>query len=91
MRSRLALVNRDLRHDRFLGGFCSMLLLVPFVTSLAVQNTEWNATQKLLFLSIPGCSCHSLLHLIGFEHVPLDDGMLQSTANGIGKVLLLDR
>ena len=36
IRSRLTLVKGDLRHDRFLGGVCSMHLLVPFVTSVVV-------------------------------------------------------
>ena len=63
---------------------------VPSVPSVAVQNPQRNGTQKPLFLSIPNCSCHSLLRMIGFQHAPHDDGMLQSTSNGIRKVLLLD-
>ena len=90
-RSRLIVVTGGLRHNLFMGGFCNMHLLVPFVSSAAIQNPEWNATQKLVFLSIPSCTCHSLLHLIVFQHVPHDDGMLQSTPNGIARVLLLDR
>ena len=40
-----------------------MHLLVPFMPSVAVQNPQWNATLKPLFLSIPRCSCCSLLFL----------------------------
>ena len=80
-----------LRHDLFLGGFCSMHLLVPFTTPVAIQNPEWNATQKPLLLSIPRCTCHSPLHLIVFQYVPHEDGMLHSTTHRIAKVLLLDR
>ena len=68
-----------------------MHLLVPFVISVAIQNQEWNANQKPVLLSILRCTCHSLLDLIVFQHVSHDDGMLQSTSNGIAKVLLLDR
>ena len=68
-----------------------MHLLVPFLPSVAVQNPQWIATLKPLFLSIPSCSCCSLLRLIILQHVPHDDCMLQSTSNGIPKVFLLDR
>ena len=88
--SRLTIVTGGLRHILFLGDFCSIHLLVPFVTSVAIPNPEWSAMQKPVFFSISCCSCYSLLHLIVLQHVPHDNGRLHSTSNGTAKVLLLD-
>ena len=62
--SRLTVISRGLRHNLFLGGFCSMHPVVPLVTSVAIPNQEWNATQKPVSLGILMCTCSSILHLI---------------------------